>query len=164
MTAPGEFSGQVALVTGAGRGIGRAIALRLAQGGARLIINDAGCEPDGSFRVDRVAEEILAAGGVSIVDRSKIGSPDIAARLVAMSRDQFGRLDILVNNAGVSAPGAFDETSDAVVAEVMSVNLMGPYALMRACWPFMKAQRYGKIINDVENADREIRRRRWRFG
>jgi NAD(P)-dependent dehydrogenase (short-subunit alcohol dehydrogenase family) len=143
-----RFDGQVAIVTGAGSGIGRATALLLAGRGARILVNDAAS--DG--RAEQASREIREQGGEAVTDLAEIGSPESARAVVAAALERFGRIDILVNNAGISRPGPFVAASDAEIDRVMAVNLAGPFALMRAAWPAMHAQGYGRILNMASSA------------
>ena len=146
-----DLNGQVAIVTGAGRGMGRDIALLLGQRGASVVVNDyggdiAGHAGDGDYAA-RVAREIEAAGGKAISNRSAVGTSDAADEIVESAFDAFGRVDILVNNAGVTANGPIDQTAQEAIDLVIAVNYLGPYALMRRVWPSMRAQGYGRILN-----------------
>lgn len=137
-----SFETRVAIVTGAGSGIGLAIARQLAERGARVLVNDA--DPDLAHAA------AVAVGGVS--DATPVGPSDAARTIVAGCLTAFGRLDILVNNAGISAPGAFDGLSDEAVDRVMQVNLAGPYSLCRAAWPHLAASGSGRIVNMTSSA------------
>ncbi len=143
-----EFTDQVAIVTGAGSGIGRATALLLGARGARVLVVD----PAADGRAAAVAREIVDAGGRVRADMTPVGDREAARAIVAAALDAFGRIDVLVNNAGVAKPGAFDAVADEDIDRVMAVNLMGPYALMRAVWPTMRAQAYGRIVNLASSA------------
>jgi len=124
-----DFTGQVAIVTGAGSGIGEATALALAGRGAALLIND-----PAPGLAEAVAGEIRARGGRAEAETSAVGSPEAARRIVEAALAAFGRVDVLVNNAGIARPGAFGEVSTEAVESVLAVNLLGPYALMQAAW------------------------------
>lgn len=139
-----DYEGRVALVTGAGSGIGRAIASLLAERGAQVVVNDA--DPD---LAARAASDL---GPSAIADATPVGAPEAARVSVRAALKAFGRLDILINNAGVVAPGGFDAHDDAEILRVMTVNLGGPYALCRAAWPAMRAQGYGRIVNLCSSA------------
>ena len=110
-----RFDGKVAIVTGAGRGLGRDYALMLASRGARVVVNDFACQPDGSASDETPAEavvrEIRDAGGDAIADRHSV--TDDASAIVAAAVEKYGRLDILINNAGISGGGWFAEIPPA---------------------------------------------------
>lgn len=142
-----HFGGQCAIVTGAGAGIGRETALVLAARGAKVLVND---PAPGLARA--VVEEIVAAGGDAAAETTPVGSVDAAKQIVRSANDRFGQVDILINNAGISRPAPFGEDSDADIERVFSVNLLGPYSLMRAVWPGMMARRYGRILNTSSGA------------
>jgi NAD(P)-dependent dehydrogenase (short-subunit alcohol dehydrogenase family) len=156
-----RFDGQVAVVTGAGGGIGRAIALELAARGAQLLVNDYGGDTLGhadesangrSTTADAVAQEIVAAGGRAISNGIAVGTAQAARAIIDATLNAFGRIDILVNNAGVALPGPITKFSDAEVENLFRINLLGPHALLRAAWPHMVAQGYGRILNITSNA------------
>jgi len=152
-----DLSGRVAVVTGSGRGIGRAEATRLAAYGASVVVNDLGVATDGSSTdespADEVVAEIAAAGGTAVADRSDISTPEGGAALVQHALDEWGRLDILVNNAGFGRPRmAFNMSMDEW-DDVIRVHLRGTFCVSApACrwWrEEAKAGRggYGRIIN-----------------
>jgi NAD(P)-dependent dehydrogenase (short-subunit alcohol dehydrogenase family) len=151
-----RFDGQVAIVTGAGGGLGRAFATELAQRGAAVLVNDYGGDTSGrggsAERAQIVADELRAAGHRAVADSTAVGTFQSAAHIRGHALDAFGRIDILVNNAGISLPGPITEASDEAVEQHFRVNLQGPYALVRAVWPDMSAQRYGRILNVSSNA------------
>jgi NAD(P)-dependent dehydrogenase (short-subunit alcohol dehydrogenase family) len=144
---PIRFDGEAAIVTAAGGGIGRATALLLAARGARVLVNDV----DGDA-ARAVAGEIVAAGGDAVAEGSAVGTGDFAEAITGGALAAFGRIDILVNNAGISRPRPFGEDKDAEIDAVCAVNFMGPYRLMRAAWPHMKAQGGGRIVNTSSSA------------
>ena len=151
-----EFGGQVAIVTGAGGGMGRAYALELARRGACVVVNDYGGgvlgEQDGGPGPARaVTEEIIAAGGRAVASDHAVGSAQSARDIVATAIDAFGRIDVLVNNAGTGIAGAFTSHSDEAIERHYAVNLIGGHHLMRAAWPHMTAQRYGRVLNVSSN-------------
>jgi NAD(P)-dependent dehydrogenase (short-subunit alcohol dehydrogenase family) len=145
-----RFDGRVAVVTGAGRGIGRAHALLLADRGARVVVNDLGGSMDGvgadSAPASMVADEIDGAGGVAIADDSDVATTAGAQALVDAAVAQFGRLDILINNAGIIRWAGFPEADADNLASHLAVHVVGSFNTTRAAWPHMLEQRYGRIV------------------
>ncbi|MBO0909833.1 SDR family NAD(P)-dependent oxidoreductase [Arthrobacter sunyaminii] len=145
-----RFDGRVAIVTGAGRGLGRAHALLLAQRGAKVVVNDLGGSKEGegvdaSPATDAV-NEILAAGGVAVADTNNVGSEAGCHALVETAVREFGRIDIVVNNAGISRWAAFPEADAENLERTLDVHLRGTWHTTRAAWPHMEKQGYGRII------------------
>lgn len=151
-----DFSGQVAIVTGAGGGMGRAYALALARRGAAVVVNDYGGgvlgEQDGSAGPAAVvAAQIVAAGGRAIASSMAVGTAINARAIVQAAIDAFGRIDILVNNAGTGIAGPFTAHEDDAIERHYATNLIGGHHLMRAAWPHMAAQQYGRVLNVSSN-------------
>ena len=146
-----RFDGQVAVITGAAGGIGRAFALELARRGAKVLVNDYGGDrsgiPGNPERAEAVVKEIVAAGGVAAADATAVGTWGAARAIVDHAMSNWGRLDILVNNAGIGLPGSITDVSDEAVDRALDIMLRGPYALMRSAWPIMERQRHGRVIN-----------------
>jgi 3-oxoacyl-[acyl-carrier protein] reductase len=136
-----DLTDRVAIVTGAGRGIGRAVALSLAEAGVRVVVNSTG------QTAASVAAEINAAGGQGLAVVADISSPAEAARLVEAALAEYGRLDILVNNAGINRDRLVMRMSDAEWDDVLRVNLTGVFLCTRAVLKPMMKQRWGRIIN-----------------
>ena len=151
-----RFDGQAAIVTGAGGGIGRAIALELARRGAQVLVNDYGGDTFGrgasADRAETVAAEIRAAGGKALANSTAVGTHAAARAIVRAALDAFGRVDILANNAGITLPGLIDAFSDDEVDAHFSSNLLGAYAMVRTVWPHMRRQNYGRILNTSSSA------------
>lgn len=147
------FRGQVALITGAGRGLGAAHARLLAELGAAVIVHDAGVELDGTAGdpavADTVVEEIRRSAGVAEPSYEDLTDPHAAERLVALTVERFGRLDALVHNAGLLVWSAIEETSDDVWARMRAVGVDAAFALARAAFPVMRGQGYGRIVLTV---------------
>lgn len=134
---------QVVLVTGGSRGIGRAIALRLAAKGATLVVNYRSEEAAAASVVARIE----GVGGQAVAVQADVGRPDEAQRLVDGVLEQFGQLDVLVNNAGIQRSAMAHKMSDADWHDVIAVNLSAPFFLSRAALPAMRAAGRGHIVN-----------------
>ena len=145
-----RFDGRVAVVTGAGRGIGRAYALLLAERGAGVVVNDLGgsIQGEGSDAgpATAVADEIVAAGGKAIAESSDVSTLDGAQALVDAALSAFGRLDILINNAGIMRWATFPDVSDDDFERHLAVHVGGSFNTSRASWPHMAEQGYGRIV------------------
>jgi NAD(P)-dependent dehydrogenase (short-subunit alcohol dehydrogenase family) len=151
-----RFDGQVAVVTGAGRNLGRAYALLLAERGAKVVVNDLGVaisDTDGSGEAPAVnpalgvVEEIRAAGGEAVASTDSIADPAGADAIVAVAVDAFGAVDILVNNAGVVRQAPIDEMSPDLVAPVVGTHITGTVNVTRAAWRVMRSRGYGRLVN-----------------
>ena len=148
---------RVAVVTGAGRGIGRAYATRLAAYGARVVVNDAGVATDGAATDEDpaadVVSEIAAAGGEAVAHRGDIGDAAVGDALVARALDTWGRLDIVINNAGFGRPRMVFNLSDEEWDDVIRVHLRGTFVVSRPACRYWRAQAkqhgttYGRLIN-----------------
>lgn len=137
-----DLTDQVAIVTGAGRGIGRAIALRLSELGASVVVNNR--DPE---RNRAMVEAITEAGGRAVGQPGDVAEPDVAEALVKAATDSYGRLDIVVNNAGIVRDTLIARMTDEQWSEVLNVNLTGAFQLIRAATRPMMRQRSGRIIN-----------------
>jgi NAD(P)-dependent dehydrogenase (short-subunit alcohol dehydrogenase family) len=144
------FEGRVVVVTGAGRGIGRAYARLFAERGAQVVVNDLGgsMEGDGANTgpASTVAAEIAAAGGAAVADTSDVASAAGARTLVDTAVEHFGRLDILVNNAGIIRWAGMPDVDDDNLASHLAVHVTGSFNTIRAAWPHMVEQGYGRIV------------------
>ena len=145
-----DFNGRVAIVTGAGGGLGRAHALALAARGAKVVVNDLGGARDGSGHsltaAEAVVAEIRAAGGLAIANGASVTDWDAVHAMVQQAVDTWGRVDILVNNAGILRDKSFAKMDLADFRLVMDVHLMGAVHCAKAVWPHMQAQNYGRIL------------------
>jgi 3-oxoacyl-[acyl-carrier protein] reductase len=139
----GRLEGKTALVTGASRGIGAAIAVRLAEEGAAVAINYAGSEAAAT----QVADAVRAAGCAAVVLRADVSDPEAADRLVTQAAAELGSLDILVNNAGITRDGLLVRMSDADWADVLATNLTGAFSVTRSAARVMMKARRGSIVN-----------------
>jgi NAD(P)-dependent dehydrogenase (short-subunit alcohol dehydrogenase family) len=148
---PGIVEGKVAIVTGAGRGIGRAIALLMAQEGARVVVNDVGAALDGSGTdtgpAQQVADEIKAKGGQAVASTLSITEPANADKIVQAALDAFGRVDILVNNAGILRDRIFHRMSWSDWADVIAVHLHGSFNMSRAVAGHFREQQSGAFVH-----------------
>jgi len=145
-----RFDGQVAIVTGAGGGLGRAHALALAARGARVVVNDLGGARDGSggsaTAAEAVVAEIEAAGGEAMVSAASVTDAAAVEAMVAEVMARWGRIDILVNNAGILRDKSFAKMELDDFRRVMDVHLMGAVHCTKAVWEIMRAQNYGRIV------------------
>jgi NAD(P)-dependent dehydrogenase (short-subunit alcohol dehydrogenase family) len=151
-----DFKGKVALVTGAGNGLGRAYARRLAAMGARVVVNDLGGDLRGEGNSPRPAEavvaEIRAAGGDAVASVTSVASAEGADAMVQLALREWGRLDIVVNNAGVVPDREpIDRTSDAEWERVLGVHLRGHINVLRAAWPHLLASDAGRVVNTTSS-------------
>ena len=152
-----RFDGRVALVTGGGRGLGREYALLLAARGASLIVNDPGVGllGEGGDRrpAQDVVDEITAAGGKAVANYDLVGTASAAESMVKTAIDAFGRLDIVINNGGNFLPRhGFEEVTDEGFEALWRVHVLGAMQVMRAAWPHMKSQKYGRIVNTASHS------------
>ncbi|MDM0074331.1 SDR family NAD(P)-dependent oxidoreductase [Variovorax sp. J2P1-59] len=145
-----DFKGRVAIVTGAGNGLGRQHALALAARGAKVLVNDLGGARDGSggsvSAAQAVADEIKAAGGEAIANGASVTDFEAVQAMVRQAVDAWGRVDILINNAGILRDKSFAKMEIADFRLVMDVHLMGAVHCTKAVWPIMNEQKYGRIV------------------
>lgn len=145
-----RFDGRVAIVTGAGRGLGRAYAHLLAERGAAVVVNDLGASMGGvgadAGPASAAAAEITSVGGVAVADASDVATPAGAQALVDMAVERFGRLDVLVNNAGIIRWAGLPDADAANLASHLAVHVEGSFNTTRAAWPHMVTQGYGRIV------------------
>ncbi|MDR3512198.1 MAG: SDR family NAD(P)-dependent oxidoreductase [Caulobacteraceae bacterium] len=145
-----RFDGKVAIVTGAGGGLGRQHALELARRGAKVVVNDLGGSVDGSGgsseAAQKVVEEIKAFGGEALANGSSVTDDAGVAHMIQQAMDAWGRIDILIANAGVLRDKSFSKMEIADFEFVLNVHLMGTVKPTKAVWEIMKAQNYGRIV------------------
>ena len=144
-----EFEGKIAIVTGAGGGIGRSHAMEFAKRGAKVVVNDLGGSVDGSGKsdaADAVVQEIQDLGGEAIANKASVSDKAGAKSIIDDAISAFGRIDILVNNAGILRDKTFKKMSLYEWDIVMDVHLNGTAYVTHAAWPHMYEQRYGRIV------------------
>ncbi len=132
----------IAIVTGSGRGLGAATALKLAQGGADIVINDLNAE-----NAESVAQSVRDLGRKALISTHDVSDYKKANELVMEAKNTFGRIDVLVNNAGITRDAMLHKLSEEKWDEVIRVNLKGPFNMGQACAKVMMEQKYGKIVN-----------------
>jgi multifunctional beta-oxidation protein len=148
-----RFDGQVAVVTGAGGGLGKAYCLALAARGASVVVNDLG----GSFKgegnstkaADVVVDEIKAAGGKAIANYDSVENGE---RIIETAIQNFGRIDVLLNNAGILRDISFKNMKDEDWDLIIKVHVKGSYKCTKAAWPHFRKQKYGRVINTASAA------------
>jgi NAD(P)-dependent dehydrogenase (short-subunit alcohol dehydrogenase family) len=145
-----RFNGRVAIVTGAGQGLGRQHALELAARGAKVVVNDLGGAVDGSGAstgpAAAVVEEIKKNGGEAVVNTDNVATVEGAQALVQTALDSFGKLDIVVNNAGILRDKSFKNMAPEEFDQVIAVHLRGSFLVTHAAWPHLRDQGYGRVV------------------
>ncbi len=145
-----NFEGRVAIVTGAGNGLGRSHALALAERGAKVVVNDLGGARDGTGASSDAAMEVVglmqAAGGEAFAHSANVAKFDEVEDLVKQAMDKWGRVDILINNAGILRDKSFSKMDLADFQLVMDIHLMGSVNCTKAVWEIMREQNYGRIV------------------
>jgi NAD(P)-dependent dehydrogenase (short-subunit alcohol dehydrogenase family) len=152
-----DLSGQVIVVTGAGRGIGRGHALALAARGARVVVNDLGSTLSGDGKdlgpAEQVVAEIVAAGGVAIADGSDVSIPEGTQRLVDVAVETFGRVDAVIANAGITGQQTqFADSSWDLFERMVAIHLRQSWGLAKAAWPHFVEQNRGRIVFTTSGA------------
>ncbi len=144
-----SFEGRVAIVTGAGGGLGRAYALELAKRGAKVVVNDLGGARDGSGHSDaalKVVEEIEAAGGEAMSNGGSVSEYEQMVEMVAKAKERWGGVHVLINNAGILRDKSFTKMEPADFEMVVRVHLIGSAFATKACWDTMREQNYGRVL------------------
>jgi NAD(P)-dependent dehydrogenase (short-subunit alcohol dehydrogenase family) len=145
-----RFDERVAVITGSGRGLGRAYAELLASKGAKIVVNDPGSSIKGDAITEDPAQDVVdaikAAGGEAVVNRDSVATPEGGKAIIDTAMDAFGRIDILIHNAGNVRYGALDEISFEDFKAVIDVHFMGAFNVVRPAFPLMKAAGYGRVV------------------
>lgn len=145
------FDGKVAIITGAGGGLGRQHALLLASRGALVVVNDLGGSVDGTGSdkgaAEKVVDEIRAAGGEAVADTNSVATPEGGAAIVQTAIDAFGRIDIVINNAGILRDKSFHNMEPDLMNPVFDVHLKGAFHVTQPAWVRMREQGYGRIVS-----------------
>lgn len=156
MSEPITFDGRVAIVTGAGGGLGRTYALELGRRGARVVVNDLGGSVDGTgsseSAADRVVSEITDAGGEAVASYDSVSTPDGGAAIVQTALDTFETVDIVVNNAGILRDRSFANMELAEIEAVLDVHLRGAFHVSQPAFKVMKEKGYGRFVFTSSNA------------
>jgi NAD(P)-dependent dehydrogenase (short-subunit alcohol dehydrogenase family) len=151
-----RFDEQVAVITGAGGGLGKEYALLLASRGARVVVNDTGgsVTGDGSDNkaADVTAAEIRDLGGVAVADSHSVTTPDGGQAIIDAALDAWGRVDILINNAGIVSDAPFEEMTADRLEPLLDVHLRGAFYVTRPAWKVMRDRAYGRILNTCSAA------------
>ncbi|OMC48311.1 short-chain dehydrogenase [Mycobacterium sp. IS-1264] len=156
VTTPLQFDDRVAVITGAGGGLGKEYALLLASRGARIVVNDTGgsVTGDGSDggAAAAVAEEIRQAGGQAVPDTHSVATPEGGKAIVDTAIRAWGRVDIVINNAGIVRDAPFEDMTADLLEPLLDVHLKGAFHVTRPAWKVMREQRYGRVVNTCSAA------------
>lgn len=148
-----RYDGKVAIVTGAGAGLGRAHALLLASRGAKVVVNDLGGDIHGGgasqMSADKIVDEIKAAGGEATANYDSVENGE---KIVKTAIDAYGKIDIVINNAGILRDVSFAKMTDQDWDIIFLVHMKGTYSVTKAAWPYMREQNYGRIVNTASAA------------
>lgn len=151
-----KFDGKVAIVTGAGGGLGRSHAMLLASRGAKVVVNDLGGAADGTGKgttmAEKVVEEIKAAGGEAVPDFNSVAEIDSAKAMVETAVKSFGKVDIVINNAGILRDKSFVKMEEQDWDLVLAVHLRGSFCVTKAAWPVMRENNYGRVVMTTSSA------------
>jgi NAD(P)-dependent dehydrogenase (short-subunit alcohol dehydrogenase family) len=150
------FDGRVAIITGAGGGLGRQHALLLASRGAQVVVNDLGGSVSGeggsAGPAQATAQEIHDLGGVAVADTNSVATPEGGEAVVGTALDAFGRIDVVINNAGILRDKTFQNMTPDALGPVLDVHLKGAFHVTRPAWIKMREQSYGRVLNTSSNA------------
>jgi NAD(P)-dependent dehydrogenase (short-subunit alcohol dehydrogenase family) len=150
------FDGKVAIITGAGGGLGRSHALDLARRGALIVVNDLGGSADGTggshTAAQKVVDEIKAAGGEAVPNYDSVATPEGGQAIVKTAMDAFGRIDVIINNAGILRDTSFKNMTPDQLNPVLDVHLRGAFYVTQPAWQIMRDQGYGRIVNTSSGA------------
>ncbi|GIW42677.1 MAG: short-chain dehydrogenase [Candidatus Binatia bacterium] len=145
-----RFDDRVAVITGAGGGLGKTYALELARRGAKVVVNDLGVSVDGTgastSMADQTVEEIRKAGGTAVANYDSVATPESGARIVQTALDHFGRVDIVINNAGILRDRSFAKLTPEDLEAVLDVHLKGAFYVTQPAFRYMKEHGYGRIV------------------
>lgn len=151
-----RFDDRVAIVTGAGGGLGRSHAMLLASRGAKVVVNDLGGSLDGAgadaSAAQKVVDEIKAAGGEAVANTDGVDTAEGGQKIVQTAMDTWGRIDVVINNAGILRDVSFHKMSVADWDAVMNVHLGGTFYVSHAAWPHLRGAGYGRIVNTTSAA------------
>ena len=150
------YDNKVAIITGAGGGLGREHALLLASRGARIVVNDLGGSVDGSGSeagpAQQVVYEIEAAGGEAVANTDSVATPEGGEAIVQTAIDAFGRIDIVINNAGILRDKTFHNMTPELLDPVLDVHLKGAFYVTRPAWVHFREQGYGRVVSTASSA------------
>jgi NAD(P)-dependent dehydrogenase (short-subunit alcohol dehydrogenase family) len=150
------FDGKVAIITGAGGGLGRSHALELARRGALIVVNDLGGSVDGQggseSAAQKVVDEITGAGGEAVASFDSVATPEGGESIVQSAVDAFGKVDIVINNAGILRDKSFHNMTPDLSDPVIDVHLRGAFNVTRPAWVRMREQGYGRVVNTSSGA------------
>jgi NAD(P)-dependent dehydrogenase (short-subunit alcohol dehydrogenase family) len=150
------YDGKVAIITGAGGGLGRCHALELARRGARIVVNDLGGSVSGEGGdkgpADHVVDEIEALGGEAVADANSVATPEGGEAIVQTALDAFGTVDIVINNAGILRDKTFHNLTPEFVNPVLDVHLRGAFYVTIPAWKVMREKGYGRVVNTSSNS------------
>jgi NAD(P)-dependent dehydrogenase (short-subunit alcohol dehydrogenase family) len=145
------YDGKVAIITGAGGGLGRSHALELASRGALVVVNDLGGSVDGQggshTAAQQVVDEIKAAGGEAVANYDSVATPEGGKAIVQTALDAWGRVDIVINNAGILRDASFKNMTPELLEPILDVHVKGAFYVTQAAWASMRENNYGRIVN-----------------